>query len=66
MLHGFVEKSPLLIPGAGPAVQRSHCIRAGAAGQALAQYLGKQLMIAIPLAVVIQWCDEESDPLKFL
>src|SRR5947209_18193837 len=65
MLHGFDEQLVLLIPGAG-AVMELGDERGMHLLQTMAQHLGKQVMVAIPLSLVVQWKKKQVGTLQML
>ena len=66
VLHGFVNETVLFEPGAGTAVEVGHRCGGHAAYEALAQNLRKQVMIAIPLAIVVQRHEKQIGVLKLV
>src|SRR5918998_2270387 len=53
LCHGFNFQPMLFEPHAGAAVQCCHMCSTGPPGQAAAQYLSEQRMIAIPVSIVV-------------
>jgi hypothetical protein len=66
VLHRFGNQSLSLKPYAGAAVQASHRFRWHPARQPVPQHIGKQVMIAIPVAVIVQRHDKQVGALKLL
>jgi hypothetical protein len=58
VLHCFGHQPLPRIPHAGAAVQRCHRFGRHAARQPVPQHLGKQMMVAIPLAIIVQRHDK--------
>ena len=53
-------------PGAGPPVEGGRCIGTGLAGQAGAQGVGEQVVVAVPDPLVVQRHQEQVGPLQLL
>ena len=66
VLHRFGNQSLPLVPHAGAAVQAGHRFGRHAARQPLPQHLGKQMMVAIPLALIVQRHDKQVGALQLI
>jgi hypothetical protein len=58
VVNGVAQQAMLLIPGACTTVEFWHQGRLPAL-QGMAQRFGKELMVAIPEPLIIQWNEEE-------
>src|SRR3712207_1863768 len=54
MIYRFRDQSLLLKPGARPPVEERHVCGGYRAAQALAQHLGEQVMVAVPLPRIVE------------
>ncbi len=64
MLHCLANESLPLIPHTGATVQAGHRLGRHSVREPMAEHIGKQVVVTIPLALIVERHDEEVGALQ--